>query len=192
MKKEYKSVLLPEGKRELEFQVFDKEDLKRVKRIYSNWRILCTDTEYLESRKINIPEALSEVAICIEMGWDRLNKTKTKGGSCDTSWDCYDHHQKKRIQVKATSVEEDLTSFGPRSTWDELYFLDFYREGLWDFSYDIYRIKMNSEEIEKIQVNKNETVGDQKKANRRPRFSIKKEIIERYKIPLFKTASLSS
>ena len=80
-----------------------------------------------------------------------------------------------RIQVKASSVEEDLTSFGPKTEWDRIYFMDFYREGAWDGSFDIYEI--DTEEILNFPVNKKETFQEQQKQGRRPRFSIKKDLI---------------
>ena len=61
----------------------------------------------------------------------------------NSSWDCYDVKRQKRIQVKACSVLPDLTSFGPNSQWDEIYFVDFYRQGKWDGTFDIYQIKVH-------------------------------------------------
>jgi len=69
----------------------------------------------------------------------------------------------------------DLTSFGPTSEWDELYFLDFYREGNWDGTFDIYKIP--NELIYNHKVNQHQTMKEQQLEKRRPRFSIYKEII---------------
>lgn len=35
------------------------------------------------------------------------------------------------------------TSFGPKSTWDELYFLDFAPDGIVDGAIDIYKIEVD-------------------------------------------------
>jgi Bsp6I restriction endonuclease len=54
----------------------------------------------------------------------------------NSSFDCYEPQKSKRIQVKACSVEEDLTSFGPDSVWDEIYFVHFYPNKKYDGSYN--------------------------------------------------------
>ena len=64
----------------------------------------------------------------------------------------------------------DLTSFGPNSQWDRIFFVDFYREGLWDATFDIYEIA--TEDIYNFPVNATQTMADQKAQGRRPRFSI--------------------
>ena len=69
----------------------------------------------------------------------------------------------------------DLTSFGPRSVWDILYFVDFYREGNFDGTFDIYEIQ--NELIYSTKVNAKQTMRDQQKEGRRPRFSIYEKII---------------
>ncbi|MBU1890158.1 Bsp6I family type II restriction endonuclease, partial [Patescibacteria group bacterium] len=72
------------------------------------------------------------------------------------------------------------TSFGPRSKWDDLYFLDFYNGGKVDGLFDIYKIPNNL--IYENKVNKKQTLKDQQDEKRRPRLCIKKEIIANYKI----------
>ena len=83
---------------------------------------------------------------------------------------------KERIQVKACGAEKDLTSFGPKSEWDKIYFIDFYCNGEWDGSFDIYRL--DNDEVVLQAVNEYERLKDQQKQKRRPRFSVKKKIIE--------------
>jgi hypothetical protein len=82
-----------------------------------------------------------------------------------------------RIQIKATSIDSDLTSFGPRSEWDELYFLDF---SAGDGSFKVYKIE--ADWIYKYQVNKNQTFAQQQAEKRRPRFSIIEGIIKPRKL----------
>jgi hypothetical protein len=69
----------------------------------------------------------------------------------------------------------DLTSFGPRSIWDEIYFLDFYRNGDWDGKVDFYLIP--NDLIYNHRVNENQTMRQQQQQGRRPRFSIYREVI---------------
>jgi hypothetical protein len=69
----------------------------------------------------------------------------------------------------------DLTSFGPKSEWDKIYFMDFYVNGFWDGKFDIYLIE--NYDIYNHKVNANQTLKDQQKEGRRPRFSIYKDII---------------
>ena len=82
----------------------------------------------------------------------------------------------KRIQVKSCSVSYDLTSFGPKSVWDELYFVHFYPNQKYDGSYKIFKIE--NELIYNHKVNIGQTMRDQQKQGKRPRFGIMKEIIE--------------
>jgi len=96
----------------------------------------------------------------------------------NTSFACYDLNSEKgnnRIQLKASSISNDLTSFGPNSIWDRIFFIDFYKEGKWDKSFDIY--ELNTIDIKNFPVNKNQTLQEQQIQGRRPRFKIKKDLI---------------
>ena len=70
----------------------------------------------------------------------------------------------------------------------EIYFLDFYREGNWDGTFDIYKIE--NELIYNHKVNEKETMKEQQNQKRRPRFSIYKEIIQKIGIKPIKTGNL--
>ena len=101
-------------------------------------------------------------------------------------FDCYQLNTRKRIQIKACSVKEDLTSFGPKSVWDELYFVHFFPNNRYDGCYAIYIIENNL--IYNHRVSKTQTFRDQQSQGRRPRFSIIKEIIIPNKIePIFES-----
>jgi len=54
--------------------------------------------------------------------------------------------------------------------------IDFYRDGKWDRTFDIYEVK--TDDIENFPVNIHQTLLDQKKQGRRPRFSIYSGLIE--------------
>jgi len=177
---------LPEGLKKAKIQHFIENDRKFLYDVYINWLTLCRQMKGLESRTINLPEGLSEGAFCLEMNAERLI-----GGisGANSSFDCYAFEKNERIQVKACSVIPDLTSFGPNSVWDRLYFLDFYRKGNWDGTFDIYLIEDSF--IYNQKVNKLQSFSQQQDQNRRPRFSIWKHIIVANHLSPIKTGNLS-
>ena len=89
--------------------------------------------------------------------------------------DAYDINTKKRIQIKSCSVLPDLSSFGPKTQYDELYFQDFYRFGEWDYKVDVYKIPLNL--INSTMVNSRQTFKQVQALGKRPRFSIWEKII---------------
>tara|TARA_Y100001970_G_C14092199_1_gene780652 strand:+ start:167 stop:730 length:564 start_codon:yes stop_codon:yes gene_type:complete len=183
---ESNNLTIPEGIFPVKTISFNPKDKLELLNIYNNWVNLSTQLRNIGARGINLPEGLSESAFCIEMDCIRVVGSIPKANS---SWDCYNLNTKKRIQVKACSVLPDLTSFGPSSQWDELYFVDFYNEGKWDGTFNIYKIENNL--IYSHKVNANQTFRDQQLQKRRPRFSIYKEIILRNDISPIKECNLS-
>ena len=165
-------ILLPEGTFSTTVSFFLPADDVALRKIYKDWRNLCDQLKLLDARAINLPEGLSEGAFCRAMGTARITKSIYKA---NTSFDAYDLKTQKRIQIKACSVLRDLTSFGPKSVWDELYFVDFYRQGKWDGTIDIYLIP--NKLIYNQNVNASSTMQQQQLQSRRPRFSIYSEII---------------
>lgn len=170
MEKINKILLLPEGDRIAEVTIFNQSDAKSLVSIYDGWRILCDNLNELNARSVNLPEGLSEISFALAK-----NVWRTTGAipGANSSFDCYDPRGERfnnRIQVKACSVLPDLTSFGPNSQWDRIYFVDFYRQGLWDRTFDVYEIR--TRDIENYPVNANQTLKEQKEQGRRPRFSI--------------------
>jgi hypothetical protein len=163
---------LPEGNFNVNVDVFEEKDKVQFANIYREWRSLSSKLISFNARAVNLPEGLSEGAFCLAMDCVRVNKSVS---GANTSWDCYDLATKKRIQVKACSVLPDLTSFGPKSQWDEIYFLDFKRDDSWDGKFDIYLIE--NDLIYNHKVNAEQTLKQQQLEGRRPRFSIYKEII---------------
>lgn len=176
---------LPEGEFEAKVLEFEESDRQVLSNVYRNWRALCSDLSKLEGRCVNVPEVLSEGVFCLEM---RAVRIKSRIQGANTSFDCYSLQTGERIQVKACSVIPDLTSFGPKSTWDKLYFLDFYRQGRWDGTFDIYLI--DNQDVYNYKVNKSETFKQQQNQKRRPRFSIYKGIIQLKGLTPIKTAKL--
>ena len=185
MQRENISLILPEGEFSVEATRFIEEDRHRLAKVYRTWRELSDELRTMGGRGVNLPEVLSEGAFCLEM--DVLRVVSNISGA-NSSWDCFDIDTQKRIQVKACSVLPDLTSFGPTSQWDEIYFLDFFRNGDWDGTFDIY--KVSNDLIYNHRVNENQTLRDQQKQGRRPRFSIYREVIIPRNIQPIKTGDL--
>ena len=182
------NVELPEGKFNVEVLEFEESDRSKMAKMYKEWRNLCRSLNEVDARGVNLPEGLSESAVCLEMGMMRFTKSIPKA---NTSFDAYDVNSglgKNRVQIKACSVLPDLTSFGPKSVWDRLLFVDFFREGKWDGTFDIYEIE--TDDIYNHKVNANETFKDHQEQKRRPRFSIYKGIIKAKDIKPIKTGKL--
>lgn len=156
---------------------FTKADGRKWKAVFDLWKGLKMGMRDYKSREPNFPEGLSEVAFCI---WSGSSRFISAYGLSNTSFDTFNTKKNRAEQIKACSVENDLTSFGPRSKWDDLYFLDFYNNGKVDGRFDIYRIP--SRLIYEKKVNKNQTLKDQQGEKRRPRFCIKKDLIKKNKI----------
>lgn len=179
MRKSIEILHLPEGDKKAEVTQFDLTDCDELRMIYDGWRLLCDNLNRLNARAVNLPEGLSEIGFAMAKGMWRVTSGIIGANS---SFDCYDPtggRGNNRIQVKACSVIPDLTSFGPQSQWDRIFFADFFREGKWDRTFDIYEIE--TEEILNFKVNFNQTLRDQQAQGRRPRFSIYKGLIQKEK-----------
>jgi hypothetical protein len=160
----------------------EKGDQKLIKKLYSDWKILNDKLKKIGTRGINLPETISENAFCLFFP-DCVRTIGLKKGKC--SFDAINTKTGSRIQIKATSTGNDLTSFGPRSEWDELLFLDF---SAGDGSFKIFNIKPTW--IYNQMVNKTQTLKDQQKQNKRPRFSIIKHIIKKRNLKPIKICKL--
>jgi len=152
----------------VELMSFNDADRRAWKVLFDSWKKLKLGMREYKSREPNIPEGLSEVAYCLWSGSNRFIKAR---GLKNTSFDTFNLKAGLTEQIKACSVEDDLTSFGPRSKWDRLIFLDFYREGRVDGMFDVYEIP--TEKIYNFRVNKNQTFRDQQLQGKRPRLHIK-------------------
>lgn len=190
MQKIQSNIILPEGSFLADLDIFTDDDKSYLYKIYQLWLNLSQMLNKIGARSVNLPEGLSEGAFCLAMDVGRLRKIHKLGNQkINTSFDCYDVNNHKRIQVKACSILPDLTTFGPKSQWDELYFLDFYKGGKYLGDFDIYLIP--NQLIYNHLVNKNETFIDHQKQGRRPRFSIYKDLIIPQCIKPIKSYSLS-
>ena len=151
----------------IELMNFTKADGKKWKRLFDMWKKLKFGMRDYKAREPNFPEGLSEVAFCIYSGSKRFIRLY---GNSSASFDTFNLEKNRAEQVKASSVGSDLTSFGPKSCWDDLYFLDFYNGGKLDGTFNVYRIP--SKLIYNMKVNKKQTFKQQQAQGRRPRFSI--------------------
>ena len=79
--------------------------------------------------------------------------------------------------MKSASIQYDCTSFGPTSTWDDLYYVDFAPNGNVDGNVFFYKIDVDFSGLI-LNAKKKETFRDQQLQGRRPRFSIKRQIID--------------
>lgn len=156
---------------------FSKADGKKWKQLFDVWKKLKFGMRDYASREPNFPEGLSEVAFCLYSGSNRFISLQ---GNANSSFDTYNLKTGRAEQIKACSIDKDLTSFGPKSKWDDLYFLDFYNNGKLDGTFNIYKIP--SRMIYSMKVNKTQTLKQQQAQGKRPRFSITKELIETKKI----------
>lgn len=172
MKTKLTTLILPEGTFSVPTDHYDLEDRENLKNVYDHWRELCVQLNNLNARSINLPEGLSEAAFCLFT--DSVRVVKSISGA-NSSMDAYDINTKKRIQIKSCSVLPDLSSFGPKTQYDELYFQDFYRFGEWDYKVDVYKIPLNL--INATMVNSRQTFKQVQALGKRPRFSIWEKII---------------
>ena len=161
----------------IELMHFNDTDRKRWKELFDKWKELKLGLREYKSREANFPEGLSEVGFCLFSGSKRFISLQ---GDANSSFDTFNLDTGRAEQIKACSVESDLTSFGPKSKWDDLYFLDFYNDGKLDGTFNVYKIPTGL--IYSMKVNKKETFAQQQSQGRRPRFSIKKDLIEQLKI----------
>jgi len=170
MKIGWKSFSIKGEKVEAKVTLLEKGDKELLRKLYSDWKNLNDRLKQISTRGINLPETISENAFCLFFK-DYVRVVKLKKGKC--SYDCINTKTGEKVQIKASSVSSDLTSFGPRSEWDSLYFLDFSKG---DGSFKVYRIE--KEWIYSHKVNRDQTFKEQQEQGKRPRFSITDNIVK--------------
>lgn len=150
---------------------FDNNDFALLKDIFNQWLEINKKVTSLGGRGLNVPDVFSEALYCIFFNAIRTNNTAH-------SYDCVNIDNGAGVQVKSASIANDCTSFGPRSTWNELYFMDFATNGQVDGIVDVYKLDFALDDIV-LNAKKNETFKMQQEQGRRPRLSLKKLIQER-------------
>lgn len=151
------------------------EEFDRVKLhgLFNSWKELIEGMRDFKSEGINLPEGLYKSAFCLLYDSARILEVQGSKASFDT----IDLNTWARQLIKASIVDDDLTSFDPQSVWDELYWLDFYQGGSYDGTFDVYRIP--NDVIFNFQINKKKTFRDRQKQRKISRFHIRKDIILR-------------
>lgn len=149
---------------------FDHNDYLLLKDIFKDWQKINAKLKPLGGRNLNVPDVFSEALFCIFFNAIRTNGTAY-------SYDCVSLDTHAGIQIKSGSIEEDCSSFGPTSTWDEIYYVDFAPKGKVDGNVDFYKIDCDFSTLV-LNAKKGETFRDQQLQGRRPRFSIKRQIIK--------------
>ena len=193
MKKTKLKIRTPDGEFENNLIFFDNTDKKMLKKMFNSWINLCElSIKAGGTRTINLPETLSEAIFSIEMNVGRCVESISGSSS---SFDHYDHKKHRRIQLKAAS-SYGPSSFGPRSEYDDIYFFFFRKMAdskkrkirVFDGAYEIY--KLDTSLIPNIMVNATETVKDQQKNGKRPRFIIPNQLIKPFNLKPIKTGNI--
>lgn len=149
----------------------DKSRFNDAVKAYFLWKDLNALIKNSHTRGINLHEAISEPLVCKSNGY-LLNKGS--GG------DVYDVENCRVIEIKGSSnFEKDTTSFSPSEKFDELHFV---RLNQREDKFYLYNLNMNSDLLKQVKVNNHETLEDQQRQGRRPRFSVIKMIIEKNNI----------
>ena len=150
---------------------FDNSDFIKLQEIFKQWVAINKQLKDLGGRNLNVPDVFSEALFCLAYDAVRTNATAY-------SYDCVMRDTGEGVQVKSASIPNDCTSFGPRSTWDLLYFADFAPNGYVDGVVKFYKIDDSSVYNLVLNASKNETFRDQQLQGRRPRFSMQSQIIK--------------
>lgn len=139
-----------------------------IKQAYRSWKNLNEIIfNEMNSRKVNLPEAISENIACYALGYER---------NMDSSGDATDKLG-KLIEIKATAnFNSDLSSFSPDTHFDKLIFV---RLNLQEDKAYIYDLGLNGEQFRELPVNNTEKVADHQAKKRRPRLSLIKYIKEK-------------
>ena len=166
---------------------FDQNDLPVLRQIFQSFIQLRTSIKSLPDSDINhrapnIPETLTEGAFALFHQCPRIHSLS--GTKRSDNYDPVAHH---RIQVKAMSAPSP-TTFGPKSVFDRLVFLDFFRGGNLDGTFDVYNIPINL--VYDVQVNQTQRMRDQQIQARRPRFEMHDDVIGPNNIPILATHNL--
>lgn len=116
-----------------------------------------------------MPDAISEPMACYCLGfqWNR----GTQVG------DATDPNTSEKIEFKASSnYDGDLSSFGPDTKFDKLYFLRFNLE---KNTLTIYDLGVNSKQLGDYPANKTQTIREQQLQGRRPHVRLLELFVEK-------------
>lgn len=154
----------------------DDNKIKEVANSYFLWKKLDTNIrELFQTRGLNLPSEISEAIVCYVLKY-YINK-----GSSGDAIDKIDDDTFRVIEIKGSSSKNinAPNSFSPTEVFDELVFIRLEKD---EDIFKIYKTGLSSNNIKQIKVNKEQTFEDQQKEGRRPRFSIQRQIIEKYNL----------
>lgn len=161
----YHIILLMSKKKKAELRQISDDDFTKVVELYWKWKELNSEFKELYSRGVNLHEAITEMSCCYAN-----NYLLSLGGGSE---DAVNPETKELIQVKGSSNwDEDLSSFGPESEFDQLHFAR-----LNDDEDKLYLYEIPVDELSNVKVNKNNTFEEFQNSGKRPRFSIIKKYI---------------
>lgn len=159
---------------DLDLVAVDAARMKQVVDTYFHWKQLDAEIRLLSgTRGINFPSELSEYMACFALDL-YVNKNKSSGDAIDLS----DPKHPLIVEIKGSSAEQTSApnSFSPSEHFDDLVFV---RLEKYDDILKVYRLGINSQQLGEIKVNEKQTVADQQKQGRRPRFSIQDQIVDK-------------
>jgi len=159
----------------LDIQKFPIDDKPIIIDLYESYSKYRENITKYGCRSPNIPEVLSEGIYCLVTGCYRVIKSHTKG---IIKSDCYDPLRNKFIQIKASILEKDCSSFGPKSKQDEICYIDLSKLP----KFTIYNL--NNINIMNTKTNLDQTFEQQQSTGRRPRLSLMDQI-KKYHIKPF-------
>ena len=136
---------------------------------YKTWSEILAKINWV--RGANIPEGISEAIVCI----------CTKGELIRSGHGDVLLPNQQVGEVKATSLPQgrkDLSSFSPKAKFDKLFFVEILSKD--EGTFLVYDLRMSRSDVEGIKVNNNTTFLQHAKAGKRPRFSIRREIISQH------------
>ena len=143
-----------------------KIDFEKALDAFFDWKKLDEEIRELSgTRGINIPSEITEVMVTYPLGL----KICTCGAG-----DAFDDKNNKVYEIKGSS-SKGPNSFSPSEEYDEMLYVKLSDDRS---EFRIYKTGFSSEDIKKIKVNETETVEDQQKQGRRPRFSIQDKIVD--------------
>lgn len=162
---------------------FDYNDFCDFQNIFRDWLYLNGKLHSKGGRSLPVPDVFSEAMFCYA-----YNAVRTNGTAY--SYDCVMKSDGKGVQVKSASIEKDCTSFGPRSEWDLLYFADLAPMGEVTGEINFYQLTDFNLANLILNISKSETFEMQQNQGRRPRFSVKRKIIQEFQLLPEKTINI--
>jgi len=101
---------------------------KQLRNYHKNFLTLNDSTDLIGRRNTNISEAFTEGLYCYIANAFKIHRItpilKTKS-QISSSMDCFDFDDMTTVQIKASIMKQDCSSFGPKSEFDKLIYLDF-------------------------------------------------------------------